>query len=51
MRSQKLTARCAVVARVLRYLRVDRLVAASPDSIDILGAAGLHEQSWNPAAV
>ena len=40
-----------VVARVLRDFRVDRLVATSPDSIRILGAAGLHEQSWNPTAV
>lgn len=42
-----LSGRCAVVARVLRDFRVDRLVATSPDSIRILGAAGLHEQSWN----
>jgi hypothetical protein len=37
-----------VVARVLRDFGVDRLVAASPDSIHILGPAGLHEQSWSP---
>jgi CRP/FNR family transcriptional regulator len=39
-----------VVARVLRDLRVDRLVATSPDSIHILDPAGLHDQSWNPTA-
>jgi hypothetical protein len=44
-----LSGRCAVVAQVLQDFRVDRL-ATSPDSIRILGAAGLHEQSWNPAA-
>jgi hypothetical protein len=42
-----LSGRCAVVAQVLRDFRVDRLVATSPDSIRILGAAGLHEQSRN----
>jgi len=45
-----LSGRCAVVAQVLQDFRVDRLAATSPDSIRILGAAGLHEQSWNPAA-
>jgi hypothetical protein len=40
-----------VVARVLQDFRIDRLVATSPDSIHSLGLAGLHEQSWNPAAV
>jgi hypothetical protein len=45
-----LSGRCAVVAQVLRGFRVDRLVATSPDGIRILGTAGLHEQSWNPAA-
>jgi CRP/FNR family transcriptional regulator len=40
-----------LVARVLRDFGVDRLVATSPDSIHILGPAGLHEQSWNPTAV
>jgi len=46
-----LSGRCAVVARVLRDFRVDRLVATSPDTIHIPGPARLHEQSWNPAAV
>jgi CRP/FNR family cyclic AMP-dependent transcriptional regulator len=39
-----------VVARVLRDLRIDRLVATSPDSILILDPAGLHDQSWNPTS-
>lgn len=39
-----------VVARVLRDFRVERLVATSPDSIHVLDPAGLHDQSWNPAA-
>ena len=39
-----------VVARVLRDFRVERLVATSPDSIQVLDPAGLHDQSWNPTA-
>jgi Crp-like helix-turn-helix protein len=38
-----------VVARVLRDFRVDRLVATSPESIQVLDPGGLHDQSWNPA--
>jgi CRP/FNR family transcriptional regulator len=39
-----------VVARVLRDFRRERLVATSPDSIDILDPVRLHDQSWNPTA-
>jgi CRP/FNR family transcriptional regulator len=39
-----------VVARVLRDFRRDRLVVTSPDTVHILDPAGLHDQSWNPAA-
>ncbi|HEX5115717.1 MAG TPA: Crp/Fnr family transcriptional regulator [Pseudonocardiaceae bacterium] len=39
-----------VVARVLRDLRLARLVATSPDRIQILDPTGLHDQSWNPTA-
>jgi hypothetical protein len=39
-----------VVARVLRDFRLDRLIATSVDSIQILDAAGLHDQSWKPTA-
>lgn len=39
-----------VVARVLRDFRLDRLIATSADSIQILDAAGLHDQSWKPSA-
>lgn len=39
-----------VVARVLRDLRLAGLVATAPDRVDILDPAGLHDQSWNPAA-
>jgi CRP/FNR family transcriptional regulator len=39
-----------VVARVLRDFRLDRLIATSADSIKILDAAGLHDQSWKPTA-
>ena len=46
-----LSGRCVVAARVLRDFRVDQLVATSPDSIRILGAAAFYEQSWNPTAV
>jgi CRP/FNR family cyclic AMP-dependent transcriptional regulator len=38
-----------VVARVLRDLRLQRLVATSPDSVHILDPVGLHDQCWNPA--
>jgi hypothetical protein len=41
---------CEVVVQVRRDFGVDWLVATSADSIRILGTAGLHEQSWNPAA-
>jgi CRP/FNR family transcriptional regulator, cyclic AMP receptor protein len=37
-----------VVARVLRDFRVDQLIATSVDSIQILDAARLHDQSWKP---
>jgi CRP/FNR family transcriptional regulator, cyclic AMP receptor protein len=39
-----------VVARVLRDLRLERLVATSPDSIRILDPTRLHDQCWNPTA-
>lgn len=39
-----------VVARVLRDLRLAGLVVTSPDSIHVLDATGLHDQSWNPTA-
>ncbi len=39
-----------VVARVLRDLRLARLVATSPNSVQILDPAGLHDQTWNPTA-
>lgn len=39
-----------VVARVLRDFRLDRLIATSVDSIKILDAAGLHDQSWKSTA-
>jgi CRP/FNR family transcriptional regulator len=39
-----------VVARVLRGFRLDRLIATSADRIQILDAAGLHDQSWQGAA-
>ena len=39
-----------VVARVLRDFRLARLVATSPDRVQILDAAGLYDQSWNPTA-
>lgn len=39
-----------VVARVLRDLRLAHLVATSPDRIDILDPAGLHDECWDPAA-
>jgi CRP/FNR family transcriptional regulator len=39
-----------VVARVLRDFRVDQLIATSVDSIQILDAARLHDQSWKPTA-
>jgi CRP/FNR family cyclic AMP-dependent transcriptional regulator len=38
-----------VVARVLRELRLARLVATSPEYIQILDPTGLHDQTWNPA--
>jgi CRP/FNR family cyclic AMP-dependent transcriptional regulator len=37
-----------VVARVLRDFRLARLVATSADSVHILDATGLHDQTWNP---
>ena len=39
-----------VVARVLRDLRLARLVATSPNSVQILDPAGLHDQTWDPTA-
>ena len=37
-----------VVARVLRDLRLEGVVATSPDSVLILDPAHLHEESWTP---
>ncbi|HEY3213648.1 MAG TPA: Crp/Fnr family transcriptional regulator [Actinomycetota bacterium] len=39
-----------VVARVLRDLRLAGIVATSPDSVLIVDAARLHEESWRPMA-
>jgi CRP/FNR family transcriptional regulator, cyclic AMP receptor protein len=38
-----------VVARVLRDFRVAGIVATSSDSLLILDAARLHNQTWDPA--
>lgn len=40
-----------VVARVLRDLRVAGIVATSSDSVQILDAARLHSESWDPAGL
>ena len=38
-----------VVARVLRELRLEGLVATGPDSIDVLDPTGLQAQRWSGA--
>jgi len=40
-----------VVARILRELRLARIVATGPDSVLILDAAQLHDESWPPTTL
>jgi CRP/FNR family transcriptional regulator len=39
-----------VVARVLRELRADGLVATTPGGVRVLDPTGLHDQTWNPTS-